>query len=425
MRQLIILLLFPIFSFAQNKILLVNGFLHVGNGNTLETALVGIENGKITLIGNALTTKIQKDYWDTIIQLNGQHIYPGFVAPNSTLGLTEIDAVRATRDFNDVGTYNPHVRSQVAYNVESRVIQTVRTNGVLIAQATPRGGSISGTSSLMFLNGWNWEDATVLKDDGIHVNWPSSIDGGGWWAEPAPKKRNENYEKSKQELVRFFELAQVYSNSNSPQFDQRLEAMKSCFQKDKKARVYIHASELQQILDVIDFAKQFDLKFPVIVGGYDAYLVGKRLKDAGIPVMLQRLHSLPEHEEDAVDLPYKLPFLLQQQGIKFCLQNEGDMEAMNSRNIPFLAGTAMTYGLTEEEAIRSVSLSACEIMGIDKNFGTIEEGKSGTLFVSRGSALDIKTNEITLILSNGVLVPTTNFQSDLYEKYNKKYEQKN
>jgi imidazolonepropionase-like amidohydrolase len=178
-------------------------------------------------------------------------------------------------------------------------------------------------------------------------------------------------------------------------------------------------------LDVIDFAKQFDLKFPVIVGGYDAYLVGKRLKDAGIPVMLQRLHSLPEHEEDAVDLPYKLPFLLQQQGIKFCLQNEGDMEAMNSRNIPFLAGTAMTYGLTEEEAIRSVSLSACEIMGIDKNFGTIEEGKSGTLFVSRGSVLDIKTNEITLILSNGVLVPTTNFQSDLYEKYNKKYEQKN
>ncbi len=426
MKQFIIILLFPVFSFAQkSKILLVNGFLHVGNGSTLETALVGIENGKITLIGNALTTKIQKDYWDTIVQLNGQHIYPGFVAPNSTLGLTEIDAVRATRDFNDVGTYNPHVRTQIAYNVESRVIETVRTNGVLITQSTPRGGSISGTSSLMFLTGWNWEDATVFKDDGIHVNWPSSIEGGGWWAEPAPKKRNENYEKSKQELVRFFELARAYSNSDSPKFDQRLEAMKAFFQKGKNTRVYFHASELQQILDVIDFAKQFDLKFPVIVGGYDAYLAGKRLKDAGIPVMLQRLHSLPEQEEDAVDLPYKLPFLLQQQGIKFCLQNEGDMEAMNARNLPFLAGTSMAYGLTEEEAIRSVSLSACEIMGIDKMYGSIEDGKSGTLFVSKGSALDMKTNQITLILSNGVFVPTTNFQSYLYEKYNKKYEQKN
>ncbi len=426
MKQFIIILLFPVFSFAQkSKILLVNGFLHVGNGSTLETALVGIENGKITLIGNALTTKIEKDYWDTIVQLKGQHIYPGFVAPNSTLGLTEIDAVRATRDFNDVGTYNPHIRTQIAYNAESRVIETVRTNGVLITQSTPRGGSISGTSSLMFLTGWNWEDATVLKDDGIHVNWPSSIDGGGWWAEPAPKKRNENYEKSKQELVRFFELARAYSKSSSPKFDQRLEAMKTFFQNGKNTRVYFHASELQQILDVIDFAKQFELKFPVIVGGYDAHLAGKRLKDAGIPVMLQRLHSLPEHEEDAVDLPYKLPFLLQQQGIKFCLQNEGDMEAMNARNLPFLAGTAMAYGLTEEEAMRSVSLSACEIMGIDKMYGSIEEGKSGTLFVSKGSALDMKTNQITLILSNGVFVPTTNFQSDLYEKYNKKYEQKN
>jgi imidazolonepropionase-like amidohydrolase len=425
MKKLLIFLIFPFAIIAQkNKILLLNGYLHVGNGQTMETALVGIENGKITMIGNALTTKIDKKYWDTIISLDGQHIYPGFVAPNSTLGLTEIDGVRATRDFNDVGIFNPHVRSQIAYNVESKVIETVRTNGVLISQATPRGGSISGTSSVMFLNGWNWEDATLMKDDGIHVNWPSSLEGGGWWAEPAPKKRNENYEKAKQELIDFFEMARAYSADKPAKTDQRLEAMKIFFQKESTVRVYFHASELQQILDVIDFANKFNLKFPVIVGGYDAHLAGKRLKDAKIPVMLQRLHSLPENEEDAVDLPFKLPFLLQKEGIKFCLQNEGDMEVMHTRNLPFLAGTAMAYGLTEEEAIRSVSLSPCEILGIDKNFGSIEVGKSATLFVSKGSALDMKSNQVTLILSNGKFVPTHNFQSTLYEKYINKYKQK-
>jgi imidazolonepropionase-like amidohydrolase len=410
-------------SWAQAKrILLTNGFLHVGNGQTMESALVGIVDGKITIVQNSLATTINKKEWDTIINLNGQHIYPAFVAPNSTLGLTEIDAVRATRDYDDVGELNPHVRTQIAYNAESRVIETVKTNGVLITQATPRGGTISGTSSVMFLSGWNWEDATILKDDGIHLNWPSSTEGGGWWAEPAPKKRNENYEVEKTKINEFFQLAATYAKAKNTTVDLRLEAMKACFTGGK--RVFFHADEIQQILDILDFVKEFNIKFPVIVGAYDAHLIGKRFKDANIPVMLTRVHSLPELDEDAVDLPFKLPFLLNQQGIKFCLQNSGDMETMNARNIPFLAGTAMAYGLTEEEALRAISLSTCEILGIDKKFGSIEVGKSATLFVSVGPALDMRTNKVSLILVNGKFESVTNFQTELYNKYKKKYEEK-
>lgn len=410
-------------SWAQAKrILLTNSFLHVGNGETMESALVGVVDGKITIVQNSLATTINKKEWDTIINLNGQHIYPAFVAPNSTLGLTEIDAVRATRDYDDVGEFNPHVRTQIAYNAESRVIETVKTNGVLITQATPRGGIISGTSSVMFLSGWNWEDATILKDDGIHLNWPSSTEGGGWWAEPAPKKKNDDYEAQKTKINEFFHLSSTYAKAKNPTIDLRLESMKACFTGEK--RVFFHADEIQQILDIMDFVKEFNIKFPVIVGGYDAHLIGKRFKDTNIPVMLTRVHSLPEMDEDAVDLPYKLPFLLQQQGIKFCLQNTGDMETMNARNIPFLAGTAMAYGLTEEEALRAISLSTCEILGIDKKFGSIQVGKSATLFVSTGPALDMRTNNVSLILVDGKFQSATNFQTELYNKYKRKYESK-
>ena len=148
------------------KTLLINGYLHVGNGKVMPTSEIGISKGKIVSIKNAMTSTYDPSDWDTIINIEGQHVYPGFIAPNSTLGLTEIDAVRATRDFQDVGEFNPHVRTQIAFNVESNVIETVLSNGVLFSQATPRGGAISGTSSVMFLAGWNWEDATVLKDDG-------------------------------------------------------------------------------------------------------------------------------------------------------------------------------------------------------------------------------------------------------------------
>lgn len=420
-------IILPLFSFlligslnAQEKgrILLLDAFLHVGNGHTMERSSITIEDGVIIDVRNSLAFTYDEAEWDTVLNLKGQHVYPGFVAPNSTLGLTEIDAVRATRDFDEVGTFNPHIRSQIAYNVESKVISTVRTNGILMTQAAPRGGRISGSSAIMFMEGWNWEDATVRSDDGIHLNWPSSMQGGGWWDEPQPKDRNKEYDKHKDEIYEFFEMAKNYSSSEQEK-DIRLEAMRECFKGEK--RVYIHADELQQLLDIIEFASHFDLPFPVIVGGYDSYLICKQLSDAKIPVMLQRVHSLPENEEDDVDLPYKLPYLLQQGDVLFCLQNAGDMEAMNARNIPFLAGTAMAYGLSEEEAIASVSLNSCKIMGIDKNYGSIEKGKSATLFVSAGNALDMRTSKVTVALVNGKFMSLENSQTELYEKYKEKY----
>ena len=409
------------FSAQENQsILLLNGYLHIGNGEVIESGLVGIKNGKIDLVRNSLAYTYNKEDWDTIIDLQGQHIYPAFIAPNSTLGLTEIDAVRATRDFDEVGQYNPHIRSQIAFNVESKVISTVRTNGVLLAQATPRGGDISGTSSIMALDGWNWEDATILKDDGIHLNWPISAGQSGVSNEVNTAKNKENYSKEKLAIFQFFEMSLKYASfSEKDQNDVRLNAMIDCFKGNK--RVYIHADELQQLQDAIDFSIHFDLPFPVIVGGYDSHLVTRKLKDANIPVMLVRTHSLPQNEEDAVDFPYHLPAMLQEAEVKFCLQNEGAMETMNARNLPFQAGTAMAYGLTEEQAIRSISLSTCEIVGIDRDFGSIEEGKSATLFVSQGNALDMRTNQVNVAIIRGLFMPTRNFQQELYEKYTRKY----
>jgi len=227
-------------------------------------------------------------------------------------------------------------------------------------------------------------------------------------------------DEQKQALYNFFEMAKTYSGLDEKERnDLRLDAMITCFTGTK--RVYFHANDLQQLQDIIDFTNHFDIKFPVIIGGYDSYLITRKLKDENIPVMLLRTHSLPENEEDPIDLPFRLAALLQEGGVKFCLQNEGEMEAMNARNLPFQAGTAMAYGLTEEQAVRSISLSTCEILGIDEEFGSIERGKSATLFVSEGNALDMRTNNVTLILYKGEFQDTGNFQKDLYEKYSEKY----
>ncbi len=412
-------LLFSLGLSAQ-RILIINGHLHPIVGQEITSSILEMVDGKITGIKNALSSTYNVNDWDTIIDASGQHIYPGFVAPNSTLGLTEIDAIRATKDYNEVGVFNPHVRTQIAFNAESKVVETIKTNGVLLVQSTPRGGVISGTSSVMFMGGWNWEDATLKPNDGIHVNWPSIAYGGGWWAEPAPKYKNEQYNKQLNELKQFFILAQTYSRAKTVEFDQRLEAMKACL--IGTGRVYFHANDAQQISDLISFVQEFQIPYPVLVGGDDAYLLGQRFVDADIPVMIRRLHRLPEYDEDPIDLPYRLPALLAKMGVLFCLQNDGDMQAMNTRNLPFLAGTAMAYGLNEAQALQAITINPCKILGIDQDFGSIEVGKSATVFVSKGPALDMKTNEVTAIVINGIPHSPVNFQESLYLKYKKKYQ---
>ncbi len=158
---------------AQNKsIVITNGTLHIGNDSVIQNATIGIRNGKITEVIDASKSNVELGNYDEKIDATGKHIYPAFIAPNSTLGLTEIEAVRATNDFRETGIALPNVRSLIAYNTDSKIIPTVRTNGVLLAQITPRGGLISGTSSVLMLDGWNWEDAAYKIDEGIHINWP-------------------------------------------------------------------------------------------------------------------------------------------------------------------------------------------------------------------------------------------------------------
>jgi imidazolonepropionase-like amidohydrolase len=160
----------------------------------------------------------------------------------------------------------------------------------------------------------------------------------------------------------------------------------------------------------------------VVVGGYDAWMVADMLKENNVSVILKRVHSLPQRQEDDVYLPYKLPHMLFDAGVLFCLENSGDMEAMGTRNLPFYAGTAAAYGIDKEEALKLITLNTAKILGIDKTTGSLEEGKDATLFISNGDALDMRTNDVTSAYIQGRDIDVDNHQKKLYRKYSGKYE---
>ena len=398
----------------------MNGVAHLGTGEVLENSYIAINDGKIELVADARLTKIDISKFDTTINLFGKHIYPGLIAPNCIIGLQEAESIRATSDYAEVGEYNPHIRSLIAYNTDSKILQTVKANGVLYVQATPRDGVLSGTSSVLATDGWNWEDAVIKADDGIHLNFPKSIQKNGWWAEPLPSDKNNKYNDELKSLKVFFENALAYNNTAIPiENNLRYEAMKGIFNGSKA--LYIHTDYVKDIITAVNFSKQFNIKKMVIVGGKDSYKVTSLLHQNNIAVMLNRLHDLPDLPEAETDLGYKLPYLLQKDSVLFCLQNQGDMEAMNARNIAFLAGTAAAYGLTKEQALQSITLNSAKILGIDKLIGSIEIGKIASIIVSDGDVLDMKTNNIILAYINGRQIKLSNFQNDLYKKYSDKF----
>jgi imidazolonepropionase-like amidohydrolase len=409
---------------SQTKsILLKGGTLHVGNGVVIENAAVGFNQGKITLVADLSTNQVNDRDFAEVINTAGKHIYPGFIIPNSTLGLREIDAVRATRDFSETGQLNPNVRAVIAYNTESRIIPTVRNNGVLLAQVTPRYGLVSGTSSVVELDGWNWQDAAYRTDDGVHVNWPAMYSGSGWWAEPGSIEKNKETDKQINELRAFFADSKAYAEQiPATGKNLKLEAMSGLFNGTRN--LYINADYVKDIIRAVNFAKEFGVANVVIVGANDAHLVAEFLKENNVSVILNRTHSLPGRDDDDVDLPYKIPFLMQQAGVLFCLNYEGDMEAMGSRNLAFTAGTAAAYGLTKEQALMSITLNAAKILGIDKTVGTVELGKDATLFVSSGDALDMRGNQVEAAFIRGKRLTLDDPQKQLYRKYSAKFEGK-
>jgi imidazolonepropionase-like amidohydrolase len=411
----------PVPAKKQSKsVLLMNGICHVGNGTVIQNSAVGFKDGVITLVADATTIRIDKSAWDTTINCAGKHVYPGLIAPNSTLGLTEIEAVRATADFNEVGYMNPHVRTQSSYNTDSKITPTIRTNGILMAQITPRGGRISGTSSVMNLDGWNWEDATLKADDGVHLNWPQYYSRNWTESGPTPYEKSKQYAERRADLEKFFAEAKAYCMTPNPaEKNLRFEAMRGIFNGTQN--LYIHADAVKDISEAITFSKKFGIARMTIVGGTDSYKCTDLLKQNNISVMLSRVHSLPMSDEDDVNQPYKTAGMLQDAGILFCFENSGDMEAAHTRNLPFLAGTAVAWGLDKEAAISAMTFNTAKILGISDLVGTIEEKKQATLFVSDGDVMDMKTNKVTWAFIQGKTIQLINEQQELYKLYNEKY----
>ncbi len=398
-------------------VVLKNGTVHVGNGRVIENAVVVFDKGKIVDVSANTGRNFDDSY--TVYDVTGKHVYPGLILPTSQLGLTEIGSVRATVDARETGTFNPNVSSIVAYNTDSEMIPVLRSNGVLMAQIVPAGGLIPGTSSVVQLDAWNWEDAIVERDNAMNLQWPGKYgrSGRGMFS---MTRTSSNYESQVKKIKTFFEDAASYNKLKDPKPQNlKLKAMSGLF--DGSMKLFLSASDPAAIIESISFLNETGIKDVVLVGAdEDTWLIRDFLKEHHVALLMGGFHRMPKRKDMDVRIQFKLPAMFYKEGFLVAFTFGSAMGAMN---YPFVAGGATAYGLTKEEALQMVTLNAAKIIGVGDRAGSLENGKYANIVVSEGDLLDITTNNVVRAFINGREIDLDNRHKYLYRKFGSKYEE--
>jgi hypothetical protein len=373
-------------------IILRNATLHSGDGSAPYVADVLIMEGKITKIGKVTESFKRAEE----IDLTGKHVYPGIIALNTQLGLAEIEAARPTIDTREAGEFNPGLRSIVAYNTDSRVIGTVRSNGILTAQIITESGWIKGTSGVVQLDADNWEDAAIDTDNALCMRWPSG----------------KNAAQQVREIYAYFEKAKAWQAAgNLADPDLNMSAMVPYIQG--KRRICIEVYSKTHIMEVLAFSDHFQLDI-ALLGAYQALPIAAEIASRKIPVILNTIHRLPVNDEEHPLMPFALPSELQKQGIEVSLSTDGFWQV---RNLPFMAGTAAAHGVSTETALKMITLNPAKVLHLEHKIGSIEIGKDANLIISQGDLLDMKTSIPEKAMIAGRWISLDNKQTQLYHKY--------
>jgi imidazolonepropionase-like amidohydrolase len=411
----------PVVVPAQQKpVILTGGTIHTATGSVIENGVVAFTSGKITFVGAISDFNQDKSVYE-IIDVSGKQVYPGLIFPNTSVGLVEIGGVEVTVDNREIGELNPNVRALAAYNTDSHVIPVIRSNGILLAQIVPQGTLLPGTSSVVQLDAWNWEDAAYQADNGLIMGWPRKSGFTGRGSASMTRSADATttgYDKNVEQLEKIFTDAVAYASLDKlSNVNLRLEAMRGLFDGSKV--LFINAPEPKGIEAAVLFAKRYGVKKIVLTGANEtAWAVKDFLKENNVPVILANPFSLPQYDFSDIRLPFKLASLFTREGILVGLTYSSQAYG----NLPFAAGETVAYGLTKEEALQTVTLNTAKILGIDDKTGSLEPGKDANIVVSTGDILDMKSNNIEFAFIEGRNISLDNKHKQLNRRFQAKYD---
>lgn len=395
-------------------------------GGVIENGTVIIQDGKITAVGSSVTVPAGAEKIDG----TGLSVFPGMIDAGTNLGLSEISqGANPTVDISEVGNSNANARAIAGINPHTSHVNVTRVNGITAVNSSPTGGLISGQAAFINLNGSTQADMAVLPTSALVINFPriatfGGFGGGGGFGgrqqidfNEAVKRRNDQIE----ELKKIFKAAENYGRARdayakdkklSPvATDLKLEALVPYVRGQRP--IIFTAERERDIRAVAKFVSEMKVK-GIIEGGQEAWKAADDLKKADIAVIFTNIYNLPVLEDDPYDYLFEAPAKMQRAGLRFAIST-GDRGA-EVRDLPYHAGIAGAFGLSKEDALKSVTLYPAQILGVGDRLGSIEVGKIANIVVADGDILEPRTN-IKYIFIGGRLIPLTSRHTELFDSF--------
>lgn len=428
---------------------ITNATIHPMSGPVIDRGTLLIFEDKIQALGADVVPPAGAG----VIDGTGLHVYPGLIDAGSILGLNEIDSLRATRDFREIGIHNPDLVAANAVHPHSELIPIARAAGITTTLAKPAGARVAGQSSVIRLNGWTAPEMILVDEFGLHLTVPSlPVDllaerrrGPGddgehlceelsmglataeglefGTAEDDPeeqkRKRKEEHKKAMSELEEFMARAKHYSeikalrekNPAMPlEIDLALEAMIPYVRGEKP--VILEAATYKEILDALAFAQKHKLR-PIVYGGQESWKLAGRLAKENVPVILATTLSYPRGEFEPWDSVYRCAGELDRAGVAFAFASDS---ASAAYDLPSMAGMAVAHGLPREKAEYAMTLGAAKILGIADHIGSLEAGKVADVIVTTGSPAQTVT-VVTHLFMEGRPIELESLHTRNYVKF--------
>ncbi len=395
------------------------------SGATIENGTIVIQNGKIAAVGANVTVPANAERIDG----KGLSVFPGMIDAATNMGLAEITGgVPASVDVAETGNMNANAKAFMAINPHSSHVNVTRVNGITTVLSMPVGGVIAGQAAIVNLNGATQAEMAVVPNYGLVINFPRISTfggfGGGGGFNPqvvdfseAVKRRDtqiEDLKKVFKDTENYARARDAYAKDKTLPYmatDVKLDAMIPYLRGERP--IMFTAERERDIRGVVKFVEDMNVK-GVIVGGQEAWKVADGLKKNNIAVIYTNIYNLPVRDDDAYDFLFETPSKLQQAGVRFAVSTGND--GAEVRDLPYHAGLAGAYGLSKEEALKSVTLYPAQILGIADSLGSIETGKTANIVVADGDILEPRTN-IKYLFINGRMLPLTSRHTELYEAF--------
>ncbi|MGB6875886.1 MAG: amidohydrolase family protein [Candidatus Acidiferrales bacterium] len=395
-------------------------------GAPIENGTVVIRDGKIAAVGADVAVPDGAQ----VIDASGLQVYPGMFDAVTQIGLEEVGAVKATIDTVETGDFNPDVTAATAFNADSAHVDVTRAAGITEVLTVPGalggfgGGNsvIGGEASAVNLGGWNINDMVIQRHAAMELTWPSvstgSFDLTTMSFRQVPfDEATKQYQKKVDGLSDLFDQARHYAQamqSGATDFsrDLKLEALAPVV--EGKEPLLVVAFQARDIRNAVEFCQKQNVRM-ILAGASEAWKTIDLLKQDNVPVIIGPVLSMPQSDDDPYDSEYAMAGQLYAAGVKIAF---GSFNTSMSRRLSQYAGTAVGYGLPQEEALKAVTVNAAQMLGLN-DIGTIEPGKVANIVVTDGDLLELRTH-VKYLFIQGQPTSLDNKQLELYERFSKR-----